>query len=354
MTALYTLLAVAFYLALLVVAGLDWLRMPVGRSHSVGNNSIACGFIICIVVCLINAGLKYRRDTNRNIPRSESLQRIMLAMIGGPMLGLVVWMFATVIGSCFTENKGFVFYLTLPMLVVFSSILFQLQIATGLPKNTWIPLTEGAKLCISAAQIEASRLGMPQTSPEHLLLAIAEQDQGTGSLLLQSQGIPAELLRRKLQMATASADLPLATRTRLSSQAKNILVLAGKEAQRMRYSFIGTEHLILALACGKSTRHASVLIENGFDLERVREEVNTASISLGSAAIIPFGVALIDNHKLESKIQITTELETDRRALILFGCIAAAVTMVAIVYLWKRQARNRASTLNQPSTTSFL
>jgi ATP-dependent Clp protease ATP-binding subunit ClpC len=56
-------------------------------------------------------------------------------------------------------------------------------------------------------------------------------------------------------------------------RARRVLQHAGQEAERLRHSFIGTEHLLLGLIALGSGVAVNVLIRHGFTLDAVRAEV---------------------------------------------------------------------------------
>jgi len=57
---------------------------------------------------------------------------------------------------------------------------------------------------------------------------------------------------------------------RFTSQARQVVVLAQQEARELRHSFIGTEHLLLALFDGGSGPAAQVLRDRGLEVKDVR------------------------------------------------------------------------------------
>jgi ATP-dependent Clp protease ATP-binding subunit ClpC len=60
---------------------------------------------------------------------------------------------------------------------------------------------------------------------------------------------------------------------KFTRRARNVLSLAREEAQRLRQSSIGTEHLLLGLIREREGVAGQVLISSGIDLEKVRQTV---------------------------------------------------------------------------------
>ena len=63
-------------------------------------------------------------------------------------------------------------------------------------------------------------------------------------------------------------------------RAQQVLVLARKEAERFNHNYVGTEHLLLGLIKLGQGVAVNVLQKMGLDLERVRVEVESRSMSV--------------------------------------------------------------------------
>ena len=109
-------------------------------------------------------------------------------------------------------------------------------------------------LAMSAATIE----------PEHLLLALLEQEGGFVPELLKKIGAP--LPRLSAGLETSLKRLPKVTgsvQIAISALLHRILDEAQKEADGMHDAFVSTEHLLLALAGEKESATTKILNQNG-------------------------------------------------------------------------------------------
>ena len=66
---------------------------------------------------------------------------------------------------------------------------------------------------------------------------------------------------------------------RFTQRARRVLSLAHQEAERMRHSYIGTEHLLLGLIREEGGVAGRVLRELGLEAERVQEMVERLTTS---------------------------------------------------------------------------
>jgi ATP-dependent Clp protease ATP-binding subunit ClpA len=153
-----------------------------------------------------------------------------------------------------------------------------------------ITLTPRVKKIIELAIDEARKLGHSHVGTEHLLLGMVREGNSVASGVLQSLGIKLETVRQQVIAALgrgASSPAPqhqstvAATRTytandRLDEAAKRVLALAQNEAVGLGHTWIGTDHVLLALISTNGTLAQRVLSELGVTLDRARESVAKA------------------------------------------------------------------------------
>ncbi len=108
---------------------------------------------------------------------------------------------------------------------------------------------------VAAAQRLASENSNPEVSPAHLLLALLEQDEGVVVPVLQRLGVdPGEARTKARQAMDRLPKLSGNTvpEVRPSSEFVWVLQQAEKESTGLGDEYISTEHMLLALAEGKS------------------------------------------------------------------------------------------------------
>lgn len=160
-----------------------------------------------------------------------------------------------------------------------------------------IGLTPRAKKVIELAVDEARRLNHHYIGTEHLLLGLVREGEGIAAGALESLGVNLEKVRTQTIQVLSRSGAPRAgSRSRFSQtqiiqslmevgderldiftmQASRVLARAGEEAQRLQHSYIGTEHLTLALTRETKGVAASVLSSLGVELARVRSAVEVS------------------------------------------------------------------------------
>jgi ATP-dependent Clp protease ATP-binding subunit ClpB len=123
---------------------------------------------------------------------------------------------------------------------------------------------------LQAAQQLAEQRHNPQTTPEHLLAVLLEQNDGIVAPVLRKLGVDPAAVR--VHLTPALEDLPkLATDnpepTGGSSDLTEVLKNAEKEMRKLGDEYVSTEHLALALAAhkspaGEALRNAGATTEN--------------------------------------------------------------------------------------------
>ena len=151
----------------------------------------------------------------------------------------------------------------------------------GLSLNRFTPLAREAVL---AAQILAAQLGHDRIDPEHLLLALLNQEEGLLPPLLQRKGVNLialesglkECLEASISPGPAGAAGSNGSDPYVSKKLQAVLQRGEREAAFQREEVTACEHLLLALVLERGHGVQKLLAEQGIDrktaLELVKEE----------------------------------------------------------------------------------
>ena len=108
--------------------------------------------------------------------------------------------------------------------------------------------TPRAKELLALALKEAKRLNHAYVGTEHLLLGLIELGQGVAVNVLKRMGLDLERVRREVEKHVGShPEAEMVGNIPYTPRAKKVLALAGKEAQALHHSYVGTEHILLGL-----------------------------------------------------------------------------------------------------------
>ena len=134
--------------------------------------------------------------------------------------------------------------------------------------------TERARKVIILAKDEARRFNHDYIGTEHILLGLIREGEGVAAAVLQNMGMSLETIRLEVEKLVQPGpttqilgDIPFTPR------AKKVLELSAEEARSLGHNYIGTEHILLGLIREGEGVASQVLMNQGLDLNTVRNQV---------------------------------------------------------------------------------
>jgi len=131
--------------------------------------------------------------------------------------------------------------------------------------------TEQAQEALAASQELVRQYQHSQWDVEHILLALLQQQAGLVGDIFKGLGVDAEAVRQQVVAALEkSAKVTYeAPQIYATPRVAQLLKTAGDEADRLKDEFIGTEHLLIAIAGEERGEAAKILKRSGIDQEKV-------------------------------------------------------------------------------------
>ncbi len=140
-------------------------------------------------------------------------------------------------------------------------------------------LSQNAREVLDIANAVVRRGRSNQLGTEHILLGLLAQQGGVVHRVFEELGLDLGLAQTKTNEAIRRNDLArsrtAAERVQMTYNARNAIRLAGEEAERSASDYIGTEHLLLALASEPEGVATRILTDLETDREGLRAEVMT-------------------------------------------------------------------------------
>jgi len=115
------------------------------------------------------------------------------------------------------------------------------------PGQGFSRFTDEARNVVMAAQNEASAARNDQIVPGHLLLGLLSEPDGLGAAAILAQGVPLATVRQRAGEILPPAVEPVPELIPYDPQAQKALELTFRQALRLGHSYVGTEHILLAL-----------------------------------------------------------------------------------------------------------
>src|SRR5699024_830226 len=137
--------------------------------------------------------------------------------------------------------------------------------------------TPSAKHVLAIAQEQAKYFKHQAVGTEHLLLALSMDKDGIANKIFEQFSITNDDIREEIERLIGYGtmeNLGASDYLPYSPKAKQVLSLAGKEAQQMHSLKIGTEHLLLALIADESVLSSRIL----FSLDVLPRQVRKVTL----------------------------------------------------------------------------
>jgi hypothetical protein len=132
--------------------------------------------------------------------------------------------------------------------------------------GAWQCFAEETRRAVRLAWEEAGRLGESRVGTEHLLLGLLEENESGGVRVVERRGIPLERVRSDLRTQMTPAEGNQGKPSCFRPRARRAIELAWDEAEAMKQTRIGTEHLLMGLIGEGDGLVGRVLLELGADL----------------------------------------------------------------------------------------
>jgi ATP-dependent Clp protease ATP-binding subunit ClpA len=139
--------------------------------------------------------------------------------------------------------------------------------------SMWEPFTERARRSVVMAQEEAQRLGNNYMGTEHLLLGIVREGESIAAKVLATLGVDLAKVRAEVEFLVGRGGQTVQQEMVFTPRAKRVIELAFEEARTLNHNYIGTEHLLLAVAREGEGVGARVLANLEVDSAELRKTI---------------------------------------------------------------------------------
>jgi ATP-dependent Clp protease ATP-binding subunit ClpC len=133
--------------------------------------------------------------------------------------------------------------------------------------------TEPARQVVVLAQDEARALNHNYIGTEHILLGLLREDETNAVRALDSLGVRIDDVRRQVSHIIGQGNELTPGQIPFTPRSKKVLDLALREAVALGHKHIGPEHILLGLARENDGVASRILLDQGADSAKVREEV---------------------------------------------------------------------------------
>ena len=164
-------------------------------------------------------------------------------------------------------------------------------------------LTQQTQNTVMAAQNIMMRFNNGQLLPEHVLLAMIEDEKGFSVTVFNKLNANISLIKEQTEQLLANKPklaYPVQGQIYISMELKNLFDMAEEEAKRLKDSYIDLGHVLLSMSNNRSTDCGKILNDNGITKEalyKVLKEIR--------------GSASVDSPDAENKYQALEKYSID-------------------------------------------
>ncbi|MDR1665271.1 MAG: ATP-dependent Clp protease ATP-binding subunit [Clostridiales bacterium] len=133
--------------------------------------------------------------------------------------------------------------------------------------------TERARQAIKNAQDAAVEFGHTYVGTEHLLLGLAQVDDGVAAKALESQGVSAQDIEDQIEELIGTQNAAGMMPQDFTPRTKRIFELSTQEAANLKANYVGTEHLLVALLREQDSVAARILMALSVNIQKLFDDI---------------------------------------------------------------------------------
>ncbi len=124
------------------------------------------------------------------------------------------------------------------------------------------------------SQSEGKRLNADLLEPDHIMISLLKDEESVAARIMKNLGINFERFIQEIEQSSRrSSQSVILGKVPLSSNYKRIIEMSKEEARKLKNSYIGTEHLLLAIFRDGTCSGIDTLIRAGIDYNVIRHEI---------------------------------------------------------------------------------
>ncbi|MBR6727550.1 MAG: ATP-dependent Clp protease ATP-binding subunit, partial [Clostridia bacterium] len=147
--------------------------------------------------------------------------------------------------------------------------------------------TKKAQNTLNNALRFAAEMGHTYIGSEHILLALVAESDSVAAKVLTARGLSVEKLREEIAAVSGLGSASAVSPADMTPRTKRIIEGSAMEAVRGGQSYIGTEHILLALLSERDAVGVRLLESLGLSPAELRQEITALLGSAGGSESTP-------------------------------------------------------------------
>ena len=133
--------------------------------------------------------------------------------------------------------------------------------------------TQKAEIVLKISEKIARELAQSYIGTEHLLYGLAGENKGIAHKILLKNNITEHLIFQKISELYGASQHIYTGRVTFTPRTKQLIEMSFTEANNMGQSYIGTEHLLLALLMQEDSVALRILLALKADTEKIKNDI---------------------------------------------------------------------------------
>ncbi len=130
------------------------------------------------------------------------------------------------------------------------------------------------KVLEEMAQTEGRRMNSDTLGPEHILVALLNDEDSVAARIMKNIGINFDRIKKEIEQSVKQGGTTIVLgKIPISPRYKRIIELSKEEARKLKNSYIGTEHLLLSIFRDGTSTGLDNLNKAGIDYNVIRSEI---------------------------------------------------------------------------------
>jgi ATP-dependent Clp protease ATP-binding subunit ClpB len=206
-------------------------------------------------------------------------------------------------------------------------------------------LTERSQNALQYAHELAESNNNSQIEVEHLLLALLQQEESLGEIILSQMGVDVGSLKEKIRDEISLLPKMYATdqapQIYISPALRKVLDSAGKEAQALKDEYVSVEHLLIAMAESKESKAAKMFQALGVSKDKIYQALTKIR-----------GTQRVTDQSPESKYQVLEKYSRDLTELAKKGKLDPVIgreeEIRRVIKVLSRRTKNNPVLIGEP------
>ena len=207
--------------------------------------------------------------------------------------------------------------------------------------------TQRSQKVLQLAQEEAIRLKHESIGTEHILLGLIREGSGIAAKALDAIGVDPKIIEKGIAELVGTGTEDVGPIVHYTPRAKKVIELSVDESRKLGHSYIGTEHLLLALIREGEGVAARVLNNSGVSLNKARQQVlqllgssDQAHGSNGNSSAAPASTPTLDG--------LARDLTQIAREGTLDPVIGRSKEITRVIEILARRTKNNPVLIGEP------